>query len=213
MSTTDPRPGQQAGLPSSLSLHRLIGMIEALVPEDAEEAKHRQRMLELAAGGKNALSRHHYHPGHFTASAFVLNPDQTSLLFVFHRRLDKWLQPGGHIDPGDVDVFAAARREVVEETGVNSLEAPEGPPALFDLDVHSIPARGSEPLHEHFDLRILLRSHRTKIQPDSDARDARWVGMSEIGSLDTDASVLRAVEKVKRRLVAGAIWAPLTPNQ
>lgn len=114
----------------------------------------------------------------------------------YHRRLERWLQPGGHIDPDDVDIFATARREVAEETGVAGLPAPGGL-RLFDLDVHPIPPRPGEPAHEHFDVRVLFRAAATALRPASDARSARWVGFDEVAALGADASVRRAVAKLR----------------
>jgi len=175
-------------------------MLERYAPHDQREAEFRGRMLALLASGGEILSRHHFVPGHFTASAFVLSPDRTSLVLVFHRRFRRWLQPGGHFDPPDRDTFAAARREVAEETGVSEVDFPEGMPSLFDLDVHPIPPREGEPAHEHFDLRILLRARTLDLRPASDAGDARWVKIAEVVGLEieTDASVLRAIAKLTR---------------
>jgi 8-oxo-dGTP pyrophosphatase MutT (NUDIX family) len=153
-------------------------------------------MLALLRDGGDPFSRRQYAPGHFTASAFVLSPDDKSLLLVFHRRLRRWLQPGGHFDPEDGDLFAAARREVAEETGMSEVDFPGGVPSLFDLDVHPIPPRAGEPAHEHFDLRILLRARRLELRAASDAGDARWVRIAEVDRVETDASVIRAVGKI-----------------
>jgi 8-oxo-dGTP pyrophosphatase MutT (NUDIX family) len=206
MSGADRRRDGWVEPPLSSSSHRLTELLAALEPADADEAEHRRQMLALLGGGETTLSRHHYAPGHFTASAFVLSPDESALLFVFHRRLSKWLQPGGHIDPEDADVIAAARREVAEETGVDELDAPAGPPSLFDVDIHAIPPRGTEPSHEHFDLRILVRARRARLRPDSDARDARWVEFADIQKLDTDDSVRRVVAKIRRWRSGGGSW-------
>jgi 8-oxo-dGTP pyrophosphatase MutT (NUDIX family) len=186
-----------------LAVRGLAGMLQAYEPEDEVEAVHRRRMLALVANGKNAFSRDRYLPGHFTASAFVLSPDEQALLFVFHRRLRQWLQPGGHIDRQDEDVFAAACREVVEETGVARLRATDGPPALFNLDVHRIPAHRDEPAHQHFDVRFLLQAEGWELEPHPEVRDARWVKVTEVGALDPDISIRRAVAKLERRLAAG----------
>jgi 8-oxo-dGTP pyrophosphatase MutT (NUDIX family) len=153
-------------------------------------------MLDLVARSPDPFSRRTYDPGHITASAFVLSPERSELLLVFHGKLAKWLQPGGHVDPSDADVVAAAEREVREETGVVLLEA--GPAILFDLDVHPIPERWNEPAHEHFDVRSLrVAAHRATAAA-SDALDARWFAFDEIDAAATDASVTRALAKIRR---------------
>lgn len=133
--------------------------------------------------------------GHVTGSAWVVNPERTHALLVHHRRLDRWLQPGGHCD-GDPDVLATALREVLEETGI---EARPVTPAVFDVDAHDIPARGSEPAHVHYDIRFLAEaplSREPVVSPES--REVRWVRLEEIADLDPDESVLRLVEKTRR---------------
>jgi 8-oxo-dGTP pyrophosphatase MutT (NUDIX family) len=174
----------------------LTRMLERYIPQDPVEAGYQRRMLTLATLGAAAFSRLNYAPGHFTASAFVLSPDESSLLLIFHRRLRRWLQPGGHLDP-DEGVFAAARREVAEETGVGEVDFLGGAPSLFDLDVHEIPPREDEPAHEHFDLRVLVRARQLNLMAASDAGAAKWVKIAEVSGIETDASVMRAVGKLR----------------
>ena len=151
-------------------------------------------MLELCGASGDPLRRDHFEPGHFTASAFVLAPDRGALLLVHHRKLDRWLQPGGHVEPGDADLLAAARREVLEETGIAELALERT--GSFDLDVHPIPALGPELPHEHFDVRFLFRAGTRALRLSSESKAVRWVPLSEIDRADSDESVLRAVRKL-----------------
>jgi len=170
-------------------------------PADALEAEHRDRMLALADVPGDPFSRAHFAPGHYTASTFILSPDGGALLLIFHGKLHRWLQPGGHIDPEDADVLAAALREVAEETGVSDAEPDPSLGTLLDVDVHTIPAnpRKGEPAHEHFDVRVLLRARSLDFTAGSDAKDARWVPLAEVNAVDSDESVMRAVQKLLRR--------------
>ncbi len=103
--------------------------------------------------------------GHITGSAWIVSPDRQQTLLIHHRKLDRWLQPGGHAD-GDPDVAAVALREAQEETGLTSLRLvnpvgathPEQEVAIFDVDIHPIPARADVPEHLHYDIRFLLDS-------------------------------------------------------
>lgn len=133
--------------------------------------------------------------GHVTASAVVARPSGESFLLVFHRKLDRWLQPGGHVEPEDASVFDAALREAREETGVADLDSPLAD-RILDVDVHAIPAFGDEPPHWHYDVRYLL----TSTDGGSLAAGAAWFPLDEIGAADRDGSLERAVRKAVARL-------------
>ena len=92
--------------------------------------------------------------GHFTASAWLVSADGRRALLTHHRKLDRWLQPGGHAD-GDRDLARAALREAEEESGLRDLVVEA---ELFDLDRHWIPERGAEPGHWHYDVRFVVRA-------------------------------------------------------
>lgn len=170
--------------------------LRACAPTSADERTHLERMQALLHAEGDPFARDRWIPGHFTASAFVLSPTGNALLLVLHAKLERWLQPGGHVEPGDGDLVAAARREVREETGLHALILAHA--GAFDADVHTIPARASDPGHEHFDVRFLFRASEAWLSPASDARATRWVDLAEVGRMHTDASVLRAVDKIAR---------------
>jgi 8-oxo-dGTP pyrophosphatase MutT (NUDIX family) len=164
------------------------------VPFDVEERTHRDRMLALVHAAGDPFARDHFNPGHFTASGFVLSPDGRALLLIHHRKLNRWLQPGGHVERADTDIVAAAQRELSEEVGLAPLPI-EGN-GIFDLDVHALPPLGRDPAHEHFDVRFLFRAPTFQLQAGSDARAARWVPLSQINEVESDRSVMRAVDKL-----------------
>jgi 8-oxo-dGTP pyrophosphatase MutT (NUDIX family) len=177
------------------SHHSLRQALERHAPHDPAEQAHRLRMTALLEA-PDPWSRRAFSPGHFTASAFVLDPDRDALLLVHHRKLGRWLQPGGHVEPSDDDLAAAARREVLEEVGLDDLALERD--GIFDLDVHSIPALGDEPEHEHFDVRFLFRSRSAHVRASEELRAARWFPLAEVDAKLTDASVLRALSKLGR---------------
>jgi 8-oxo-dGTP pyrophosphatase MutT (NUDIX family) len=180
--------------PGSTRTGQLRDLLLQFRASDANERAFIKRMLALTTAPGDALSSEHYLPGHFTASAFVLSPDKRSLLLIFHSKLKRWLQPGGHIDPLDTDVLAAALREVQEETGLGQVVPCS--PQIFDVDIHEIPARDPRPAHLHFDVRFLLQATTAEYQAGSDAQAARWVPLHEVNALQSDESVLRAVRKL-----------------
>ena len=172
--------------------------LEALLldhqPGDEQERQYVTRMLTLLEQGERALHREHFTPGHFTASAFVLSPDRDALLLILHSKLGLWLQPGGHVERSDPSLEQAARREAQEEVGLTDLELAH--PGVFDVDVHDIPAIADHPPHQHFDVRFLFVAASRALRPASDAKDARWVPLSEVANAQSDESVMRAVRRL-----------------
>lgn len=177
----------------------LRAALTAFVPEDDRERAYHRRMLDLLDVAGDPFSRDHFVPGHFTASAFILAPDGEHLLMILHRKLGLWLQPGGHVDPEDHDIFASARREIAEETGVLDFAWFEGEPTVFDVDIHAIPPIKQDPPHEHFDVRVLVHATSPVMEAGEDVAGARWVHLDEVEGMGTDESVLRAVRKIKAR--------------
>ena len=171
----------------------LLELLETFEPSP-EEADAMAATFELLFGDGDVLSADFFTPGHITASAFVLDPTHTQLLLIHHGKLKTWLQPGGHIDPGE-DVVAAALREVQEETGVSGTLLRNG---VFDVDVHPIPPSGVRPAHTHFDVRFLVEADSTDLRKSDEVNDLRWVPLSDVRDLVTDRSVLRAVSKLVR---------------
>ncbi len=181
----------------------LLAAIEATRPADDDEARSRDRIAAHVRGGGDLFARTRW-DGHLTASAFVLAHDRASLLLIFHKKLQRWLQPGGHGEPGEIDPLAVARREAREESGLADLSLYPGAPQPFDLDVHTIPARPGEPAHEHLDVRYLFLA-----PPDavlaldlSEVNGAAWVPLAEAAAPNQDASVARAARKIIALLAA-----------
>ncbi len=175
---------------------QVAALLENYAPHDDDERDSLERMRRLVGAGDGSLTRDHWVPGHFTASAWVLSADRRPAALIFHAKLKRWLQPGGHIEPRDPDPRSAALREVREEIGLTPEDFDEG--VLFDLDVHVIPARPNkgEPEHEHHDLRFCFVARPgATLEADTDAEAARWVPLGEINALESDASVMRMVAK------------------
>ncbi|MGE3174856.1 MAG: NUDIX hydrolase [Planctomycetota bacterium] len=144
-------------------------------------------------------------PGHITASAWILSADAQRCLLTHHRKLDRWLQLGGHVD-GEPQVHRAALREAQEESGMAVFEllAPGAELLPLDLDVHPIPARGAEPRHLHWDVRFLLRA--LPGQPlvlSAESKDLRWIPRDALGELTSEESVLRLERRAARWLAGG----------
>ena len=121
--------------------------------------------------------------GHFTGSCWLVSADGARVLLMHHRKLDRWLQPGGHAD-GDTDLAQVALREASEETGVAGLRIEGG---IFDLDRHRIPARADEPQHWHYDVRHVVRAGADeRFVVNGESRALAWREVTDVAS---DASL------------------------
>ncbi|MCP5062879.1 MAG: NUDIX hydrolase [Ignavibacteriae bacterium] len=131
--------------------------------------------------------------GHITGSAWVMNLERTHTLLTHHKKLDKWLQLGGHVD-GESDVLAEAIREVKEESGLKHVKVEYD--GIFDLDVHLIPANKKELQHYHFDVRFLLSTNNPdEIIMSDESHDLKWISLKEINNYTNEPSILRMVIK------------------
>lgn len=132
--------------------------------------------------------------GHITGSAWVLHPKGDSVLLIHHKKLDRWLQPGGHVDETDETIWATARRELVEETGLEDVTMPSN--HVFDVDVHEIPARGEVPAHFHYDLRFLFQANSEVLNADfSEVKNIRWVPLLDLIGENVEQSIRRMALK------------------
>ena len=165
----------------------LVVLLDAFDPPDRQQASYLRRMHDLAGGGGDPTSRYLFEPGHFTASGFVASPNGAGVLLIHHHKIGRWLQPGGHIEPEDETVEAAARREVQEETGLETMDSL----GLLDIDIHEFPARGNDPAHLHFDIRYGFRGRAGIIAPGDGTLDARWIPFDEVSRWNPEVSVTR----------------------
>jgi 8-oxo-dGTP pyrophosphatase MutT (NUDIX family) len=165
--------------------------------ERAEEQPFRETMLALLEHGETAFSRHSF-PAHFTGSAFVVSADGSRALLHHHRKLGRWMQFGGHCEPGE-DILKTASREAAEESGIASLILAS--PRPFDLDIHAIPARGAEPGHDHYDVRfVFIAPEGASGECSEESRELRWFTPDEMEALELDSGSRRLLAKWRRLL-------------
>lgn len=131
--------------------------------------------------------------GHITGSSWILDHEKRRCLLTHHKKLGVWLQVGGHAD-GDPDPLNVAKREALEESGIEGLvPMSEG---IFDVDVHLIPARPSEPAHFHYDIRFaFVAPEGAAFTVSDESHDLAWVERGDLARYTSDASVLRMGEK------------------
>jgi 8-oxo-dGTP pyrophosphatase MutT (NUDIX family) len=177
---------------------RLRAELHRYETSDPSEERHRTAMVALLEA-PDAFSRAHFAPGHFTASCYVVD-DRGRLLLHHHRRLDRWLQMGGHVE-GDESPDLTALREGEEESGLRDLALLGD--GIFDLDIHGIPAAKGEPDHDHYDVRYLART----ATPDAialdraESNDLAWVTLDRAAELMPGSESHRVLRKIiERRL-------------
>jgi len=171
------QPAESAGWPPGLASD-VLASLDAHVPGDEREARARAR---LAAELRHLASPFDERAGpvHVTGSAVVTG--RRGIVLHMHKRLHRWLQPGGHLEPGE-GPWDAALRESQEETGL-LLAHPAGGPRLLHVDVHDA-AKG----HTHLDLRYLLVApDRDPAPPPGESPEARWFGWDEAGAVADEA--------------------------
>lgn len=140
-----------------------------------------ERMRRLAATEPDPWLRSL--PLHFTASALVVHPDTARVLLRWHQRQGRWLQVGGHADPGEDDPLRIALREAREETGLPDLE-PWPDAVIRHAVVCDVAAGKGEPAHEHADLRyIMVTRNPDAIRPENPDAPLRWLDIDEARDL------------------------------
>ena len=162
--------------------------VRAVPPGDGEVEDNRIRILAFLADHPDALYRS-CTPGHLTGSALVIDVGTRHTLLLFHTKVRRWLQPGGHAD-GDANLAAVSLREAEEETGIAGLLVVT--PAI-DLDVHRFHhAAGTEPDHLHLDVRHLVLAPAGSVAvTNHESEGQRWVGLDDLTALGVDAGTHR----------------------
>lgn len=131
--------------------------------------------------------------GHLTGSAWLVSSDGVRILLTHHRKLNRWLQLGGHAD-GDSDLANVALREAEEESGLTDLSVES---EIFDLDRHWIPERGNEPGHWHYDIRFVVRANGSEAFAVSDESHA--LAWREIGAIADDNEADESLQRMALR--------------
>ncbi|HCK40876.1 MAG TPA: NUDIX hydrolase [Planctomycetaceae bacterium] len=185
-------------------MHRLplLDMLRRYSSRYPDEAEMLARIRHLVESAPDCFQRT-CRPGHITGSAWVLSHDRTKCLLLHHRKLDRWLQPGGHAD-GQTEIQQVALREAEEESGLTQLALLGDCQDLvpLDIDVHKIPARFdaagnmTEDAHEHHDIRFLVvAGANQELVLSEESHDLRWFTNQEVLQVTQEESVLRMMRK------------------
>ena len=175
----------------------LLAALRSHSPADEEEEADRSLLIDLVSSSARCFDRSHYEPGHVTGSAFVVCRQTRRVLLHHHRRLNRWLQLGGH-DDGEHDPSRTALREAREESGLPDLEFLT--PEILDVDVHLIPPSRGEPEHRHHDVRYALvtRTPEAIQRQDAESLALAWFELSEAERLMGESGSRRALARLAR---------------
>jgi 8-oxo-dGTP pyrophosphatase MutT (NUDIX family) len=160
-----------------------------------EESLFVPRFLSLLRNFPNCYQRKQV-TGHMTGSAWILNEDGREVLLIHHKKLDRWLQPGGHAD-GDENILQVATKEANEETGLKSLRLVRS--EIFDIDIHQIPTHGEVKAHLHHDVRFLFTADRSEpLVLSEESNELAWMPMEQVGIYTkNNRSIHRMILKTK----------------
>jgi len=172
----------------------LIKEVENFTAADAVEESYRKEILQHLQIKKLWWHRDTM-PGHITASAYIFDLGFQHLLLHHHRKLNRWLQLGGHCEANEAP-HQCALRESREESGLQNLELISN--SFFDLDIHTIPSRGAMPEHLHLDIRYLIKANRAEpLQMDQrESLSLRWIELAQANDYLNDSAAQRVLLKL-----------------
>lgn len=175
---------------------RLADELAAYAQRWPQEAESAAQFAVLLDDGHDPFVRERV-AGHFTASSWLVDRTGTRVLLTHHRKLQRWLQLGGHAD-GDRDLPQVALREAQEESGLGGLRVDD---TLFDIDRHWIPERGDVAGHWHYDARYVVHADTEEDYVVGDeSLDLAWRAIAAIvDDPDADASLRRMARKWRLR--------------
>lgn len=170
----------------------VLHMLERYRGQDPRDRLQAAIIERFIRDNPNCFERHNL-TGHITGSAWLVDSSGTHVLLTQHKKLGKWLQLGGHAD-GDPNPLEVAIREAKEESGLNDIVPVI--PGIFDVDIHTIPARPGEPAHLHYDIRFALRARSSvPIHKSDESIDLAWISLAELERYSNEESLLRMARK------------------
>ena len=181
--------------------NKIIDQLRAYKAKWENEFATAERLIDFILSNTDCFDRT-LKTGHVTGSAWVVNKEGTHVLLTHHKKLNKWLQLGGHAD-GNPDILNVALREVHEESGLERVEPLNE--QIFDIDIHRIPEREAEPEHYHYDIRYaMLATGSEQYVLSDESHDLSWIDIENLNQLTSEESMLQMASKWKAEQGAAA---------
>jgi len=172
--------------------NQLLDLLSEYLERFPEEEKVVSR-VETFVRENSACFERSLTSGHITGSSWIVDLNRSHALFSHHKKLNMWLQLGGHAD-GDPDVFRVALKEAEEESGLKRIMPLSH--QIFDIDVHLVPDGGSG--HYHYDIRFIFEADRQeKLVVSDESHSLAWTELDTIEEVVTEPSILRMYSKAK----------------
>lgn len=172
-------------------------------PEEKESLEQLEDFIEQNKENQEAIYSSKNTVGHVTASGFLYDKRDKKLLLLKHKKLEKWLQPGGHSEKIDNSLLETAKREIFEETGLKNLDLVKwsGNDIIpFDINTHLIPKNPNKnmPAHYHHDFRFLFvveKMEAIKID-EKESNGYIWANIDEIQDLENRERIIEKLKKI-----------------
>lgn len=170
-------------------MHSLSDQIQTFEPKSKIQEKTKALFLQFISENPDCLFRSNL-KGHITASAIILDKAKNKVLLIHHKKLDRWLQPGGHCD-GVSNTLEVAIKEVWEETGIKIKPQNQ---RIQDLDIHEIPERKGVPTHLHYDVRYIFEADSGQDLIQNEETNAlKWMDIEEIGAYGLEENLISLI--------------------
>ena len=176
----------------------ILDLLENYRTSFVEEIEFQKQMIDFLTQHDDFALRSNL-TGQLTGSAWVVNKERTKVLLIHHKKLNKWLQIGGHIEETDQSIEETILREIKEESGLKDLKLLSS--SIYDIDIHTIPQKKEIAEHLHFDIRFLVEADENeKLSPQNEEiLDIKWYALNKVQNL---ANSTTSIDQSMKRMVA-----------
>lgn len=172
------------------------------VPYNSQEAKEQEVILNYMSTFENLLTRENEF-AHFTASAWIVNPERTKVLMAYHNIYQSWSWVGGHAD-GNANLLEVALKETTEETGLMNINPLAN--TIYSLEILGVPSHEKKGIliatHLHLNITYLIEASETeltKVKQDENSA-IKWMELEEAVKACTEPEMKIVYEKLNDKL-------------